>query len=470
MHRLKVEKCVTDAVHGTIELTPVEVDLISSPTFRRLHNIRQLGLTHLVFPTASYSRHSHSLGACHVAKQMFKSINRKLESSRQIDEKKLQEYRIAALLHDIGHYPFSHTFEHALKKYYNNSNLLNGGENNVSTAFDHEQVGAKILISDRHIIEILSKHDIDPQAIENIFRPKEPGVLSAIISSDLDCDRLDYLMRTALHTGNPFGNVDINYIISQCALDSKDQLCLTHRAKKSADHFLTSRYFDYAQGPFNKTVVALEYALEMAIKKLLKLDILDCSSEKISKMIVNSDWYNFTDDKMITLLRTTFYDNARELEKDGSILHFNAILQRQPAKLAWSVENLSKDDKDRENHKLKKNLVKAAVDSFITEKGLREECIFVWDVTLQITKMGGRNRTQIPVEDSSKGVDDQSGQLIRILSSDALESTLLVDDPCTISHILRESSYQSLRVYCYEEENHNLGNELNTYINSELSK
>lgn len=113
---------VTDAVHGTFGISKIESDIISTPVFQRLHNVRQLGLAHLVYPGAEYSRFAHSLGACHIAGKMLRGIEQ--NCSRPFDEHEIQMYRLGGLLHDLGHYPFSHAMEHEVEDYYKTNAFL----------------------------------------------------------------------------------------------------------------------------------------------------------------------------------------------------------------------------------------------------------------------------------------------------------------------------------------------------------
>src|SRR5262245_45234947 len=108
---------ITDAVHGTFGISELESDIISTRVFQRLHNVKQLGLAHLIYPDLNYSRFAHSLGACHVAGRMMRSINLNSPNNRRWDEDQIQLYRLAALLHDLGHYPSSHAMEHVVQDY-----------------------------------------------------------------------------------------------------------------------------------------------------------------------------------------------------------------------------------------------------------------------------------------------------------------------------------------------------------------
>jgi len=166
-----------DSVHKTIGLSKLEVEIIDSKSFQRLRNIKQLSLVHYVFPGADYSRFSHSLGACHLAGKLFDAMY-KNPTEEQIKLK--QKIRLAGLLHDIGHYPFSHTTEDAIKQYINKapnamSGLVKKGETATETSFsaqrylDHENIGSKILDHNKEIRYLRKKWDRSDRNIEFIY-------------------------------------------------------------------------------------------------------------------------------------------------------------------------------------------------------------------------------------------------------------------------------------------------------------
>jgi len=147
-------KRIADPVHGTIGLSELEIGIINTSVFQRLRNVRQLGLVNHVFPAADYSRFAHSVGVCHIAGLILNNL--RLQGARLTDGV-IQEYRLAALLHDVGHYPFSHAMETVVGDYYrraaivgDSSNTENGGgesgdQETIRTFYDHERVGREIL-------------------------------------------------------------------------------------------------------------------------------------------------------------------------------------------------------------------------------------------------------------------------------------------------------------------------------------
>ena len=163
---------IADPVHGTIELSQLEFDLLSTRSFQRLRNVKQLGLAHLVFPGADYSRLSHSLGVNHVTGTILDSLRR--NSGTKIKDKEYELYRLAGLLHDVGHYPYSHTFENAVSTFYQGSSQpdlfaysagTSQGEEGATpaeaddhtwTSLNHEDVGRELLDHDPEISRVLT--------------------------------------------------------------------------------------------------------------------------------------------------------------------------------------------------------------------------------------------------------------------------------------------------------------------------
>ena len=244
---------IHDPVHHTINLSELEIKIINSKAFQRLRNIKQLGLVSYVFPGADYTRFSHSVGVCHLTGKLYDAYSKVKEIS---DDKEKQKYRLAGLLHDIGHYPLSHAMEGAIKLYvdeYQPEGIIERISDASETSGDgspplrylkHESVGREILLNDDEICKILKDGGFEPEDIYHLFtRDSEVKEnITNFISSDLDADRLDYLLRSAYHVGLPYGSTDIEYILRQIKIDSDKNMCIDPKALRTVDHFLLCRY------------------------------------------------------------------------------------------------------------------------------------------------------------------------------------------------------------------------------------
>lgn len=222
-----------DPLHGAIALDrsdPTEallIRLIDTPAFQRLRRIRQLGPASLTFHGAEGSRFTHSLGVMAIARRAFDRIAHHYPQ--------LLPYRTvvlcAALLHDIGHGPFSHTCEEIF-------------------ASQHEHWTRRILQESEPIRHLLDQFDPNllPQ-IEQVYRKQHPiPLVWQLVSSQLDCDRLDYLMRDSYFTGASYGRLDLDRILMALTYDPvSQQLVVARKGMAAIEHYLIVRYFMYAQ-------------------------------------------------------------------------------------------------------------------------------------------------------------------------------------------------------------------------------
>lgn len=335
---LEFGRAISDPVHGTIRVTRVENAVLDTRSFQRLRNVAQLGLASLVFPGANFSRFSHSLGACHIAGRV---LDRLRTDGPAIPPEVVQKYRLAALLHDVGHYPFSHAFEHALDTRFSELFLAPDGtgkqDSDTRICLDHEGVGEKLIEEDPEISRVLREFGFDPREISDVVAHRDEHAYANLISSDLDVDRIDYLMRTSLHTGLPYGRIDLDYLISQMALDATGRVCLKENAERAADHFLLGRVFDRLQVAWHKTVAALEQVLQEVISKLLPTaeSAAGWSKQGVTELIRSRQWAEFDDAALITRVRAFASDGTTDAVDRAKAL---AILYRRPPKLIGQIE------------------------------------------------------------------------------------------------------------------------------------
>ena len=246
---------IKDPVHGTMQFTNIENNwikpFIDSPTLQRLRHIKQLGMQDSVFPGAVHTRFNHSIGCCYVASQITKKIKLK-ENERQL-------VMIACLLHDIGHGPFSHTFEdifhdkairhetwtpHFLKEYKTKEFFEKYNQINKNFPLDKEKF----------------------QLIEDVIMHKANNnkLFEDIVSSQLDADRLDYLLRDNHFCGVTYGEFDFRWMLNSMAVvntPNGKRLGLTHKGIGVVEQYLMARRLMIRNIYFNQKKLALEFYL-----------------------------------------------------------------------------------------------------------------------------------------------------------------------------------------------------------------
>lgn len=252
------ERIYRDSVHNIIRVNTdsaegrLVVSLIDTPEFQRLRRIRQLGLAYFAYQAAEHSRFTHSLGAFHLAARMIA----KLRLDYEISDHEQTAVRVAALLHDIGHGPFSHVIESIL-------------------GFHHEQFSIEAILSRETGIGMkLSAFSPDlandiAAIIRGDFRRRALGQL---VSSQLDVDRMDYLLRDSLMTGAKYGIFDLEWIIKSIEIDlDADHLYVSAPGIYAVEDYLQARYYMYRQVYFHRTLRSAEAVLRVLLRRALHL-------------------------------------------------------------------------------------------------------------------------------------------------------------------------------------------------------
>jgi len=470
-------KRIFDPVHGTIGLSKLEVNLINTKSFLRLQNVKQLGLAHHVFPSADYSRFSHALGVCHVTGAML--INFRDKGGLEISDGEIQLYRLAALLHDIGHYPYSHAMEYPIKDRYAEEVLVkkpftsmqssdNSKLQSLSQAvrsFDHERVGKEILVKDPSIKSILKEAKIEPTKVSSIFMREKPPILSNLVSSDLDADRIDYLLRTSHHTGLPFGLVDLRYLLNQMRMDNSSKICFTLKALQSIDHFLLCRYFDYQQIPFNKTVVGLEIILKKVIADLLHKGDLNCSADDITKMIEDDTWFDFDDSFVFQKIRELSQNNIGDIIQQEA----KAIVERIPPKLVFDLSYVSdRNESSITEFKNYKALLSQKIEEWAKKYSVDRDRWYIWDKGLDITKVSSFVPTSIVIESNHRELTERLSQSVRIVNRNNEVSTPITEIKRSLMSVLADKRLYNLRLYVLLNDEEKLKDEIALHIKTEF--
>jgi len=269
---------IADPIHKFIRFTDLEKKIIDSSVFQRLRRIKQLAGAHLVYPAAQHSRFEHSLGTMHVAGL----AGEHLFSLGVIDKESIQELRVASLLHDIGHGPFSHLFEEALK--------VTGNKN-------HETIGADI-IRKTELNDILSGLGYSAKTVSDIsFGNSKVKFKNEIISGSLSADLMDYLPRDGFFTGVEYGKVDYNRIINSFRVTDNESLALDISSFYSFESMIISRFEMFRAVYFHKTVRSAEVMLLHSI--LLSSEELNLASLSLS------DYLKLTDDSILWMMSSS---------------------------------------------------------------------------------------------------------------------------------------------------------------------
>lgn len=252
------ERIYRDSVHNIIRLKTEDeagnllVRLIDTAEFQRLRRIRQLGLAHFAYQGAEHSRFAHSLGAMHLANRILA----KLDLDYEIPLEAKTAVRCAALLHDVGHGAFSHVLETILD-------------------FHHENFTIEAVLSpETEVGRTLRGFSDDlPENVADIIRGTfRPVALAQLVSSQLDVDRMDYLLRDSLMTGAKYGVYDLEWIIKSLEIDEpNDRLYVSARGVYAVEDYLQARYYMFRQVYFHRTLRSAENILRSLFRRALHL-------------------------------------------------------------------------------------------------------------------------------------------------------------------------------------------------------
>lgn len=270
---------IRDPIHGFIPIPDQLVPIVKSPFFKRLQRIAQLGLAVRIFPGATHSRYNHSVGVMHVGSRCFDAILK--DHLKGDDRQRLRHtFTLACMLHDIGHAPFSHAteaFMPPLSKLKIPSQFLQEEDRKNDRQAVHEDYTIKIITDSsfsENLALIENDFGVDKKEIANLITGKHPtgnyfrvdGVdyfplLHQLVSSEVDCDRMDYLLRDSYFCGVSYGEYDLDWLINNLELvveDNQAVLGITERSLISFHDFILSRYHMFIMVYFHYKSVCLE--------------------------------------------------------------------------------------------------------------------------------------------------------------------------------------------------------------------
>jgi uncharacterized protein len=240
---LKYVAEIRDPIHGYVKITEEERELIDCVFVQRLRRIHQLAGAYLVYPGGVHSRFEHVIGTMHVTGLIAQSV----ADNAGLRDDDVQELRIAGLLHDVGHGPFSHLFEEVLAE---------------KTDLSHEDLSQRI-VTESNIADILRRNGHQPSKISKLCVGKSTSrpFMNQVIAGGLSADMMDYLLRDTYFTGVEYGKVDIQRVIDSMAVSGDDHLLLERAALYAFEALLIARYEMFKAVYFHRTVRAAELML-----------------------------------------------------------------------------------------------------------------------------------------------------------------------------------------------------------------
>jgi HD superfamily phosphohydrolase len=268
---------IKDPIHGYVKISLIERSIIDTQPVQRLKRIRQLAGSEFVYPAANHTRFEHVIGAMHLAGNLGEALP--VDLSREVRE----QLRLAALLHDIGHGPFSHVFEPLTAKY---------------LAKSHEDF-VPWLVKETEIADRLEAEGFNPRALGQLavgkLASKTRPYLDQVISSSIDVDKMDYVVRDSFHTGAGYGSVDIHRLLY--AMDViDDSLAVNGSAVATLESFLLARFESFRTIYFHKASRAVQIMMVRALEAAKdELQLLSFDSPE--------DYLNLDDYKVWTALK-----------------------------------------------------------------------------------------------------------------------------------------------------------------------
>ena len=468
---LTIVKYINDPVYGQIGLTEAETKLVDTRAFQRLRSLRQLARVNYVFPGTEHSRFVHSLGVLHNMSLMTEHLH----EIGDFDYEDVFKLRISAILHDIGHYPLSHLGEAAYSYLLEIDRAHISIEDDASPEDDdafskvykmasshskaahHESLGQVVVQNNSEISKILSLYDLDPNEIGGIFRGVRGSanyVYTQLIHSNLDADRLDYLLRDSFQSGLKYGMVDLGYLINLLGVkksnliptgDEEDEtnlLVFNAKGKHVIEHFLMARYFHYTQFVLHKTGTAFEGMIKAMYIKLIRsgdTKFMFKSLDDIHGHIDDERFYTFTD----SFLEYELYDyNEKTDDEDFKIL-YNCYVKRIRPKTLFEYKDRH-GNQEEPKLTLFKNILENRPDEISHIMGTD-----LWGYTIAGPSIEQMPNPVINPNEIDEDMIEKMVEAIKIFDENGNISFLAEDPSMTIKDLISKK-VEFVRVYCMD--------------------
>lgn len=355
---------IRDPIHDLIEFSEREKKLIDTPVFQRLRRIRQLAMAFLVYPGALHTRFDHSIGVMHIAGRICNEL--KKVRRNKVTKADIEKIRFAALLHDIGHGPFSHTSEEILT-WANNTDKDKGDSNTDSKQIRkkiHEKITVDIIQTDQDIKRVLDSDD-ERNFVVKLIEDKDMWDWKRnIISSELDADKMDYLLRDAHFAGVKYGQYDLEQIIESCRIYAEGDttsLVMSSSGIYALEQLLLARYHMTQQVYQHRVSLIAEQMIIRGINLAIREG--NAEIEKLYQYDENDKenfiqrYLNYHDEKLIDVLRNCKKKKSCEIfnrlyyrrlfkivaelslkDVEDGVTQLELLKMADPQKLEWEKE------------------------------------------------------------------------------------------------------------------------------------
>ncbi len=447
---------IIDALHGDIHLEERECQVVDTASFQRLRYIKQLQMGHVTYPNATHTRFVHSLGTLQIMRRVLAVAQ---EHEIELDEDARENLCLAALLHDIGHYPYSHLLEgvgtvHLLEERVRREPATEKRKLVLAPYPDHVSLGALIVTTQQDVIDAIGG-EAKAKQVADLFSGQEveKSKLSKLVSSSLDLDRLDYLQRDSYATGLPYGRVDLNYLLNSLRGNSEGDIGVHERAIPAVEHFLLARFFMYRTVYFHRTTVAIEEACRQLLKRLRDAGKYGVppDGETIKAMVASNDLHTFTDAYVDAIVGQAVSDSDDVISSLAS-----SIRSRNPPKLLKEVCVLEDGRDDVHCGSVFKGRCFRELADVADRRGIPLGrflfCELPVGLEKQVSRYTASEYDRASTEEIKRGIREESG-LVRIFMEGDSSPKSLLEIPYSIIRKLAGHVFRMYRLYFVEGRN-----------------
>jgi hypothetical protein len=361
-----------------------------------------------------------------------------------LTDEQAEDIRLAGLLHDIRHYPYSHLMEKVDKVQLTEEFLAGGSTFHADKPKypNHEAVGELIVTHQQDLIDALGGLD-RARRIADLFTGKTPTnpQLSKLIHSSLDMDRLDYLLRDARAAGVPYGQIDLNYLLNNFRASPSGMLGVSEKAITAVDHFLLARFFMHRSVYYHKTTFGLEESCRQLLRRLRDKGKynLPTDGDAIAAFVKGPTLGRFTDAYVDAIVEKAAND-------DDAVIHAlaNSIRRRRPPKLLKEVLVLEQNGKTAHPGALFKKDCKHELKQLAEKHGLPLGRFLVCEThPLTLEKRGA-----LLTEEQARSLEpEETDEIIKVFVGDEPEPVSVVNIPHSIVHLCSNHYFQAFRLY-----------------------